>query len=200
MATKTFNNLPQEKKKRIVCAAIKEFSRVPIDKALISNIIKDAEIPRGSFYQYFENIEDLFVYIIDESYQNVNHLFKINLEDNIDFFEAVKKTYYQVLCGFEYSGSKQFQKNLFHSLIDMNFKQTKLIKDLMNLQVKNELVLSKEFQNMPHIKEFIGMIEMANVSCLNRFIYLDMSKEDIFNEYCAYIDYIKEAAFSFLGK
>ena len=58
MASLTFYNLPQEKKNRIVKAAVKEFSRVPLEKALISNIIKDADIPRGSFYQYFENIDD----------------------------------------------------------------------------------------------------------------------------------------------
>ena len=43
MASLTFNNLPQEKKNRIVKAAVKEFSRVPLEKALISNIIKDAD-------------------------------------------------------------------------------------------------------------------------------------------------------------
>ena len=36
----------------------KEFSRVPLKDALVSNIIIDAQIPRGSFYQYFDNIED----------------------------------------------------------------------------------------------------------------------------------------------
>ena len=40
----------------------KEFSRLPLKDASIANIIKDAEIPRGSFYQYFENKEDLYYY------------------------------------------------------------------------------------------------------------------------------------------
>ena len=66
MISQTFLNLKEEKKERIIQAAKKEFSRVPIDKALVSNIIRDSNIPRGSFYQYFENIDDLFVYIIDE--------------------------------------------------------------------------------------------------------------------------------------
>ena len=75
MASLTFYNLPQEKKNRIIKAAVKEFSRVPLEKALISNIIKDADIPRGSFYQYFENIDDLFVYILDIISKSVNNEF-----------------------------------------------------------------------------------------------------------------------------
>ena len=51
MPTKTFMNLSKEKRLRILKAAKKEFSRVPLDKAIIANIVKDAKIPRGSFYQ-----------------------------------------------------------------------------------------------------------------------------------------------------
>ena len=68
MPTKTFFNLPKEKRIRILKAGKKEFSRVPLEKAVIANIAKDASIPRGSFYQYFSSLEDLFSYIIDYMY------------------------------------------------------------------------------------------------------------------------------------
>ena len=60
MPKQTFFNLPEGKRKTLMNAAEKEFARVPLAKASISNIIKDANIPRGSFYQYFENKEDLY--------------------------------------------------------------------------------------------------------------------------------------------
>ena len=66
MPTKTFINLDQEKKDRIYVAAINEFARVRYDGVKLSNIIKEAKIPRGSFYQYFEDKYDLYVYIFDE--------------------------------------------------------------------------------------------------------------------------------------
>ena len=62
MPTETFLHLPEEKRKRITDAAIQEFSRVPLEEASIANIVKNAEIPRGSFYQYFENKEDVYFY------------------------------------------------------------------------------------------------------------------------------------------
>jgi len=54
MPTETFFNLPKEKQRRILDAAKKEFSRTSLKEASIANVIKDAEIPRGSFYQYFK--------------------------------------------------------------------------------------------------------------------------------------------------
>ena len=78
MAKDTFLNLEKTKKQHIIEAAILEFSRTIPDHINIQNIIKDAQIPRGSFYQYFENKEDLYVFIllyIGEQKQNffLNH-------------------------------------------------------------------------------------------------------------------------------
>lgn len=55
----TFFNLAEEKKEKIINAAKKEFKRVPLEQASIKNIVEDAGIARGSFYQYFESKEDL---------------------------------------------------------------------------------------------------------------------------------------------
>lgn len=67
MPTERFYRLPEEKKRIICSAAIKEFARVPIDKVSINQIIKEAEISRGSFYTYFEDKWDLLECIFEES-------------------------------------------------------------------------------------------------------------------------------------
>ena len=66
MPKKTFYNLAPEKRKLINAAARAEFARVPLAEASIARIIKEAEIPRGSFYQYFEDKDDLFIEIAAE--------------------------------------------------------------------------------------------------------------------------------------
>ena len=58
MPTNTFFHLPEEKQQRLLDAAQIEFSRHSLQEASIANIVKLAEIPRGSFYQYFENKND----------------------------------------------------------------------------------------------------------------------------------------------
>ena len=59
MPTNTFFHLPEEKQQRLLDAAQIEFSRHSLQEASIANIVKLAGIPRGSFYQYFENKADL---------------------------------------------------------------------------------------------------------------------------------------------
>ena len=65
LATKTFENLNIEKKQKIIDAAIEEYARNVPEHINIQNIIKEAGIPRGSFYQYFNNKDDLYIYIIN---------------------------------------------------------------------------------------------------------------------------------------
>ena len=64
MPKETFLKLPNEKKEKIIKAAQKEFERVPIEEVSIKNIVENAEIARGSFYQYFESTEDLLRFYI----------------------------------------------------------------------------------------------------------------------------------------
>ena len=64
MPKETFLKLPNEKKEKIIKADQKEFERFPIEEESIKNILENAEIARGSFYQYFESKEDLLRFYI----------------------------------------------------------------------------------------------------------------------------------------
>jgi AcrR family transcriptional regulator len=64
MPHETFYNLSAGKKERIVKSAIDEFLRTPYEKTSIDRIVKGAGIPKGSFYQYFENKDDIYIYCI----------------------------------------------------------------------------------------------------------------------------------------
>ena len=64
MPTQRFLKLKEEKKQVILDAAVHEFSRVPYSSASINQIIKEADISRGSFYTYFEDKDDLMRYIL----------------------------------------------------------------------------------------------------------------------------------------
>ena len=81
MAKQTFLNLPEDKKNTIIDSLKKEFSRVALKDALVSNIVKEAKIPRGSFYQYFEDIDDAYYYLIEEYSKNIK---KYLIEDLIN--------------------------------------------------------------------------------------------------------------------
>ena len=67
MPKDTFFNLPTEKRDKIIDAAIEQFAELHYSKVTVDQIVKSAGIPKGSFYQYFENKDDLFptIYRID---------------------------------------------------------------------------------------------------------------------------------------
>lgn len=58
MPTQRFLNLNPTKRERITEAVIDEFAENGVDGATVSGIVSKAEIPRGSFYQYFEDMAD----------------------------------------------------------------------------------------------------------------------------------------------
>ena len=66
MPSATFFNLPAEKREKLLSAARAEFARVPYAEASINKMIQAADIPRGSFYMYFRDKEDLFLHLARE--------------------------------------------------------------------------------------------------------------------------------------
>ncbi|MHB1128006.1 MAG: TetR/AcrR family transcriptional regulator [Bacillota bacterium] len=90
MPKETFNNLSEEKKQRIFDAAVQEFSTRRFSEASINQIVKTAGIPRGSFYQYFKDKADLYLYMmfrIGKEKLEVADLAEA-LKPDADFFEV----------------------------------------------------------------------------------------------------------------
>lgn len=81
MPSSTFFRLPEEKRQRLVEAAWEEFSRSSFADASINQIIHNAHIPRGSFYQYFQDKEDLFWYLMGSMREYFAHAMQEILQD-----------------------------------------------------------------------------------------------------------------------
>lgn len=62
---KTFMNLPEAKRNRILTATMRTINDKGYDKTTVSDIVKAAGIPRGSFYQYFNDKLDAFMYLLE---------------------------------------------------------------------------------------------------------------------------------------
>lgn len=71
MPSDTFFRLPEEKRARLIDAAWEEFTAASYADASINKIILKARIPRGSFYQYFTDKEDLFLYLLEEVKEHI---------------------------------------------------------------------------------------------------------------------------------
>ncbi len=65
MPNQTFFNLPNKKRQTITDLAIAEFANNDYQNASITKIVKQAKIAKGSFYQYFEDKKELYLYLVD---------------------------------------------------------------------------------------------------------------------------------------
>lgn len=66
MSKQTFQKLHPDKKHVVYQAVLKEYLRVPLENVSVKNIVKDANIPRGSFYAYFESTEGALKFLIGQ--------------------------------------------------------------------------------------------------------------------------------------
>lgn len=94
MPKATFYNLSEEKKDRIFDAALREFSVRPFSQASLNRIIRNAGIPKGSFYQYFDNKEDLYLYLMEiASKEKIGILSRVKeMNPDADVFEVILHT------------------------------------------------------------------------------------------------------------
>lgn len=94
MPKSTFYNLNDEKKGRIFDAALQEFSIRTFSQASLNQIIKNAGIPKGSFYQYFDNKEDLYLYMMEVASKEKIELFNQvqEMKPEADVFEVIMNT------------------------------------------------------------------------------------------------------------
>ncbi len=65
MPKQTFFNLPEEKRTLITEIVVDEFAENDYENVSISRIVQRAGIAKGSFYQYFEDKDDLYGYVVD---------------------------------------------------------------------------------------------------------------------------------------
>ncbi|HCC33875.1 MAG TPA: TetR/AcrR family transcriptional regulator [Clostridiales bacterium] len=63
MPKETFSNLPEAKRRRIIDAALDEFSADSYGRASLTRIARQAGIAKGSMYQYFEDKFALYCYL-----------------------------------------------------------------------------------------------------------------------------------------
>ena len=97
MPKQTFFNLPREKRETIMNAAIEEFADYGLENASTNRIVKNSGIAKGSFYQYFEDKEDVFMHMLDLVEQEEMEFFKdkhppSNNMDTFHYFRWMVKT------------------------------------------------------------------------------------------------------------
>ena len=142
MPSERFLHLPDEKKDRIKMAAISELSQVSLDELSINRIIKAAEIPRGSFYEYFEDKFDLVNYLMADFKVAIKEFTENEIsKNNRDIFKITENLFSFIIYLRLENSNKQLFKNIFSCL---KFSE----KDLKFMFYTRNMIVDKYYEKM----------------------------------------------------
>ncbi|GGP08260.1 TetR/AcrR family transcriptional regulator [Oceanobacillus neutriphilus] len=202
MPRQTFFNLPKEKQDNLLSAAKKEFSNKPLNKASVSNIIKNADIPRGSFYQYFDGKEDAFYYLLEKQMKlNSEEFISILRKNNGDLFETFTETFQRMLKEFQVQKNRDFFRNVFLNMdykmenkIFNDFSETGISKPFLEVITgidKKKLNISNE-EEVVHVMEIMMAVTFQN---LMKQFARQSTFEDALNKYLFEINLLKKGLY-----
>lgn len=189
MPKQTFQNLPEDKKKKILEAAKNEFSRVSVTEASINNIVTKANIARGSFYQYFESKEDLLLFMVNKKSEEVKKMVSEKIKEKGDIFETFIFFYDRIIKTCKDNNNKQFYKTVFANLrANDNIILGKAKEEIYDSILKN--TDTSKFKNKEDLNIIIDMLNAITRWTIIQTVTSN-NPSDIRNKYIKQIEYIK---------
>jgi TetR/AcrR family transcriptional regulator len=86
-----FFKLDAEKQKVIINAALVEFAEKGYEQASTNQIVKNAGIGKGMLFYYFNSKEDLYLFLINYSFDILlNHYLLLITDEHRDFFDHIR--------------------------------------------------------------------------------------------------------------
>lgn len=188
MPTTTYFNLNSQKRQRIEDAVKKEFARVPLIDMSVKNIVNDASIARGSFYQYFETREDLINYMLGKEFDKESENFlKILQESNKDIFKATYEYLVQILD--KQKNNSSYYINIFQYLNETKIQPLKMI-DIDNISEYVNFKLLR-ISSKEEIYAAVRVIATLTFSKKMEILNGNISKEEGLKQYAQELEVIK---------
>lgn len=170
MPNDTFHNLSEEKKQKILKAAYKLFTNNEYEAVTIRDLTREAGIPIGSFYRYFKDKDDLYIYMLNIG---ENKLYRELVKKKRDSFSMVfgtadKEFLKSVLTEEEYTLDKTVTDASDELLLKYYFH--KFNKDIEN-ELRDNL---RQLREQGSLREDIDeefMLHMYKTSMFNILLY-----------------------------
>lgn len=190
MVKKTFYNLSPEKRERITNAVKKEFAENPREKVSINRIIKEANISRGSFYQYFDDKVDL-VELLSVNFKKNVMTYAINqlLSNDGNIFIVYENMFDRIVNDIEEEDNSKFYKNILtHLKVNGNLFSDFMQYRLPDLQdkIKNDInigsFINAKYLNCQSEEEILHILNILNLVIINSVFNIFVKQSPIEKE------------------
>lgn len=194
MPSNTFYKLSKDKKIRIIKAATKEFSNYTLMNASINRIIKEADISRGSFYIYFEDINDIYKYTISIFRKKIEEAFQKFLKKNKgDLFQSILDIYDYIIETGTKKANHDLCKKIFINLSlpcvhkEIEQKETPVFQNIIKLIDQTKL----NIKNKEEMYLMIGMLFSLTMRFVVPILVMEENKKQAKQQFLLSLELLK---------
>lgn len=197
MPRQTFFNISLTKQKLILDIAKEEFTSKSFEEVSIKTIARKAGISRGSFYTYFDDLDELFNYIIKQTKEDrLAYAKDLIQEANGDYFVFIKKLFAHDFDAFKDSNKYSLFRNYIHHT---QFSSKGSLKSILHLPFeKNDYSIDTLFNidsyNVTK-EELIDLFEIVFLIMTNTFFKSEtdnLSKKEVISLFDKRISIIEQ--------
>lgn len=187
MPKQTFYNLSDEKRESIIGVLKTTFEEKTVFDASVKEIVEKLKIARGSFYQYFEDLEDAYFMILDLETVDVHQLFiRLYKENDYNIVKSLE-SYRDEISNLLFSKEAYtlYKNRYLYWTVELEDRwkkyNQKKFGDLKNKKVDENLDMEKLY----YIKAFIHNL-------IQRNFMETWTKEEFITHFSKYLKWLKE--------
>ena len=195
-----FFSLEQKKQERIINAALKEFVRNGYEKASTNEIIKEAEISKGSLFSYFNSKKELYLFLFEYVVEIIDKIY-----DEVDWNETDLFKRMRQIGLVKFKIMKQYPKafDFLNSASNENAPEVKSEIDAMgNKLIESGLGIGYKNMDLTKFRDDIDMEKMMNIITWTIMSFAEQQRSkvgsfedisiDVLNEWDEYFDILKQ--------
>ena len=139
MPKDTFFKISEDKRLKLENVGISLFSKFDFESVEVKQIVEAAGIPRGSFYAYFDNLEDYYSFIISSLQENrIKEIEEMTKSFSGNFFEFIIAMYNNDLIKSNETSRLLLQHHYFRYI--QTVKKGSLTGTIYNLHKRRNII------------------------------------------------------------
>lgn len=184
MPKQTYFNLSEEKRNKIYETLVREFEENAVKDVTVKKIVEELNIPRGSFYQYFESVYESYFYVLEQEIVEIHESFlKLVRTNDGDIIKALDM-FGQVAAKEIFDDKKYRLYRNRYLYLDADLERQWMAYQMKNTKYGNDMRLIAE-------REKISFISAVMHSLIRRLFTENWTIENFIEHYNIHLNWIK---------